>query len=54
MELTELKQSITSSKSEVDNRMKVMGKTESQAVIIQQQQKFFESLDRKERERPVW
>ena len=53
-ELTELKQSINSSKGEVDNRIKVMEeKIEVQANIIQQQQKFLENLDRKERETNV-
>lgn len=50
-ESIELKQSITSSKGEVDKKIKIMEKkTEAQANIIQQQQKFLEGLDRKESE----
>ena len=53
-ELTKVKQSITSSKGEVDTRIKVLEeKVEVQANIIQHQQKFLENLDRKERETNV-
>lgn len=51
-ELTELRQTITSSERSVDKRLAEMQeKIDKQAAIIMQQQLFLENIDRKERER---